>query len=196
MSSKAASILATTVYAIWCIQWGFMTATWCIWEELSIPNPFYAVLTTVLALPIPLSFWLFLLYTTASRFPSMDRHTRNFNKFFYETRDWAMILPIFSILWFICTLWWGLLFVMDQFSHGTLSKCIGFLYLLLNVVGTALVVVGMIVYTALPIWVVVTGFGAFRRVWNLKSPGEEEATRLTAKDGDEEWNDFQDDRGN
>ncbi|KAJ4137366.1 hypothetical protein NW768_002952 [Fusarium equiseti] len=196
MSSKVASVLATTVYTIWCIQWGFLTATFCIYHELSIPNPFYAVLTTVLTLPIPLLLWFFLLYTTASRFPSLDSRTRKFNKFFYETRDWAMILPMFSILWFINVLWWGLLFVMDLFSNGPLSKCIGLLYLLLNVVGTALVVLGMIVYTALPIWVVVTGFGAFRRVWNLKSPGEEEATRLTAKDGDEEWNDFQDDRGN
>jgi hypothetical protein len=34
------------------------------------------------------------------------------------------------------------------------------------------------------------------RVKNLRSPEEEEAMGLTTKDDDDEWNDFQDNRGN
>ncbi|KAL4730771.1 hypothetical protein ACLX1H_002810 [Fusarium chlamydosporum] len=197
MSSKAASILKTTVYAIWSIQFTYLTAIFCIWHELSIPNPFYAILTTVLSLPLPLSLTLFLIYTTASRFSRFDPYTRKFNKFFYETRDWAMVLPILSILWFICVLWWGLLVFMDiVLDNGPVSKAIALLCTIFNFVGSGLFYGGVLVYIGLPFWVLVTGFDACRRVWNLKSAGEGEATRLTTEHDDEdEWNDFQDNRG-
>ncbi|RGP81208.1 hypothetical protein FLONG3_663 [Fusarium longipes] len=197
MSSKITSILKTTVFAIWSFQWGFLTTIFCIYHELSIPNPFYAVLTTVLSLPIPLSFELFLLYTLASRFSRLDPYTRKFNKFFYETRDWAMILPILSILWFLFVLWWALLAIMDLVTAGPVAQSIGLVYSVSKAVGYVFYAGGVLLYIPLPIWVIVTGVGACRRVRNLKSPIEIEATNLTTKDGDEdEWNDFQDDRGN
>ncbi|CEI64509.1 hypothetical protein FVEN_g12000 [Fusarium venenatum] len=195
MSSKAASILKTAVYSIWSYQWGFLTATFCIYHELSIPNPFYAILTTVLTLPIPLSMELFLLYTAASRFSRLDSHTRKFNKFFYETRDWAMILPILSILWFLCVLYWGLLTMMDMIAYGPVAKTIDFLCIYVKPIGYAVYIGGILLYIPLPVWVIVTGIGACRRVRNLKSP-EEEVTHLTTKNDDEDqWNDFQDNRG-
>jgi hypothetical protein len=195
MSSKATSIFKTAVYAIWSFQWGFLTATFCIYHELSIPNPFYAILTTALTLPIPLSMELFLLYTTASRFSRLDPHTRKFSRFFYETRDWAMILPILSILWFLCVLYWGLLTLMDLYTHGPVAKTLELLFMFSTPIGYVCYIGGMLLYTPLPIWVIVTGIGACRRVRNLKSP-EEEALNLTTKnDGEDEWNDFQDNRG-
>jgi hypothetical protein len=197
MSSKAAFIFKTAVYAIWCFQWGFLTATFCIYHELSIPNPFYAILATALSLPIPLSLELFLLYTTASRFSRLDPHTRKFNKFFYETRDWAMILPIFSILWFLFVLWWALLTIMDLFTHGPVANSLELVFYVSPAIAYVFYLGGVLLYIPLPIWVIVTGFGACKRVRNLKSPEEEEAINLTNKNGDEdEWNDFQDDRGN
>ncbi|CAF3513309.1 unnamed protein product, partial [Fusarium graminearum] len=195
MSSKVGSMLKTAVYALWSFQWGFFTATFCIYHELSIPNPFHAVLTTVLTLPIPLSLELFLLYTTASRFSCLDLHTRKFNTFFYKTRDWAMILPIFSILWFLCVLWWGLLAMMDMYSYGPVAKTVEFLCLSFKPIGYTVYIGGVLLYIPLPFWVIVTGTGACRRVRNLKSPEEEEATNLTTKNDDEEWNAFQDNRG-
>ncbi|KAI6761361.1 hypothetical protein HG531_001914 [Fusarium graminearum] len=194
MSSKVGSMLKTAVYALWSFQWGFFTATFCIYHELSIPNPFHAVLTTVLTLPIPLSLELFLLYTTASRFSCLDLHTRKFNTFFYKTRDWAMILPIFSILWFLCVLWWGLLAMMDMYSYGPVAKTVEFLCLSFKPIGYTVYIGGVLLYIPLPFWVIVTGTGACRRVRNLKSPEEEETTNLTTKNDDEEWNAFQDNR--
>lgn len=85
--------------------------------------------------------------------------------------------------------------MMDLYSYGPLAKIVEFLCLSFKPIGYTVYIGGVLLYIPLPFWVIVTGIGACRRVRNLKSPEEEEATNLTTKNDDEEWNAFQDNRG-
>ncbi|KAF4447418.1 hypothetical protein F53441_9029 [Fusarium austroafricanum] len=180
------SIFKTAVYGLWSFQLGCLT----------IPHLFVRWVM-IIPLFIPLTLEMFLLFTTASRISIMAPWTKRFNRFFYETRDWAMILPIMSILWLF-----GLFLVvagtfMDLIAHsGPTDATLNFIAKHLGAAVFYVIYLGGIIsYISLLFWVLVGGFQACMRVKNLRSPEEEEAMTLTAKD-DDEWNDFQDNRRN
>ncbi|KAM0345546.1 hypothetical protein ACHAPU_006474 [Fusarium lateritium] len=193
--STATPIFETAIYAIWSFQFGWLliSSICTIFAPPGVTNPIGLI---ILALPI--SFEGFLLFTTASCFPALSPWTRRFNRFFYETRDWAMILPVFSILWIIGILMIASMVVIDLISGGgSLTRTLGFLNTRVSTVLAYIVYIGgMFTFVPLPFWTLYIGVQACLRVKNLKSPEEEEALGLMAKDNDDEWNDFQDDRGN
>ncbi|KAF4972535.1 hypothetical protein FSARC_922 [Fusarium sarcochroum] len=101
-----------------------------------------------------------------------------------------------SILWLISMLFIAGMTFLDLIDRGPVNNTLTFISNHFTGVVAGIVYVGSILYfIAMGFWVIWAGIKAFRRVCNLKSPEEEEAMALTAKD-DDEWNDFQDDRGN
>ncbi|KAG9508041.1 hypothetical protein J7337_001599 [Fusarium musae] len=155
--STERSPFKTAVYGLWSYQFGFLL--FAETYQLLVDSLSFRLLFLLL----PFTFELFLLFTTASRIPKLAPWTKHFHRFFYETRDWAMVLPVLSILWvFGILMVAGLVFTdLIGSGYGPINKTL-----------------------------------ACMRVKNLRSPEEEETIGLTAKDDDDDWNYFQDNRGN
>ncbi|KAM0197462.1 hypothetical protein ACHAPA_001351 [Fusarium lateritium] len=190
--STATSPFKTAVYCIWSFQFGWLlvTSICSIFSGGNIPNPI-----ALLLLLFPISFEGFLVFTAASCFSALSRWTRPLNKFFYETRDWAMILPVLTIVWLLGIFMVAGFAAQDLIAGGgSLTKTLGFLNTRISsIIALVVYIGGMFSFIPLPFWTIYVGVQACIRVKNLKSP-EEEAIGLTAKD-DDEWNDFQDNRG-
>ncbi|KAF5971924.1 hypothetical protein FCOIX_9635 [Fusarium coicis] len=182
----------TAVYCLWSYQFGFLL--FAETYQLLVDSLSFRLLFLLL----PFTFELFLLFTTASRIPMLAPWTKRFHRFFYETRDWAMVLPVLSILWvFGILMVAGLVFTdLIGSGYGPINKTLVFIQSWLGFVVYIIYIGGVISFIPLPFWTAFVGFQACMRVKNLRSPEEEEAIGLTAKDDDDEWNDFQDNRGN
>ncbi|KAF5002867.1 hypothetical protein FGRMN_28 [Fusarium graminum] len=194
--STATSIFKTAIYATWSFQFGWLliSSICTIFAPPGVDNPLGLII-----LVLPISFEVFLLFTTASCFPALSPWTRRFNRFFYETRDWAMVLPVCSILWILGVMMIASMVAIDLISGGgPLTRTIGFINTRVSTVLAYIVYIGgMFTFIPLPFWTLYVGVQACLRVKNLKSPDEIEALGLMAKDDDDnEWNDFQDNRGN
>ncbi|KAG5657521.1 hypothetical protein KAF25_006085 [Fusarium avenaceum] len=192
--STTTSPFKIAIYCIWTFQFGWLLATSIasIFSGGNVPNPIALIL-----LLFPITFEGFLLFTTASCFSALSPWTRRLNKFFYETRDWAMILPVLTIVWLLGIVMIAGFVAQDLIAGGGyLTKSIGFLNTRISsVIALVVYIGGIFSFIPLPFWNIYVGVQACIRVKNLKSP-EEEAIGLTAKGDDDEWNDFQDNRGN
>ncbi|SPJ71503.1 uncharacterized protein FTOL_01231 [Fusarium torulosum] len=191
--STATSPFKIALYCIWSFQFGWLltTSICSIFSGGNVPNP-----VALLLLLFPISFEGFLLFTAASCFPALSQWTRRLNKFFYETRDWAMILPVLTIVWLLGISMVAGFAAQDLIAGGgLLTKTLEFLNTRISsVIALVVYIGGIFTFIPLPFWTIYVGVQACIRVKNLKNP-EEEAIGLTAKE-DDEWNDFQDDRGN
>jgi hypothetical protein len=106
-----------------------------------------------------------------------------------------MILPVLTIVWLLGIFMVAGFAAQDLIAGGgLLTKSLGFLNTRVSSVLALVVYIGgVFTFIPLPFWTIYVGVQACIRVKNLKSP--EETIGLTAKE-DDEWNDFQDDRGN
>ncbi|KAF4343269.1 hypothetical protein FBEOM_2860 [Fusarium beomiforme] len=190
--STEKSTFKTTAYGLWSFQFGYFLIAGV--SQIRADEYKYIPLM-ILFLLVPFSFELFLLFTTASCISVLAPWTKRFRKFFYETRDWAMVLPVLTILWFFGVVLIGGGVLSDLIAGGPINRTLGFIYSYLGFFVYIIYIGGVITFIPLPFWVLFVGFQACMRVKNLRSPEEEEAIGLTAKD-DDEWNDFQDNRGN
>ncbi|CVK84739.1 uncharacterized protein FMAN_01667 [Fusarium mangiferae] len=190
--STERSLFKTVVYGLWSYQFGFLL--FAETYQLLV----HSLSFRLLFLLLPFTFELFLLFTTASRIPILAPWTKRFHRFFYETRDWAMVLPVLSILWIFGILMVAGLVFTDLIGsgYGPINKTLVFIQSYLGFVVYIVYIGGVITFIPLPFWTAFVGFQACMRVKNLGSPEEEEAIGLTAKDDDDQWNDFQDNRGN
>jgi hypothetical protein len=189
--STERSLFKTTAYGLWSFQFGFLLIAE---THQVLVDSFTSSPMLILLLLIPFTFELFLLFTTASYIPILAPSTKRFHKFFYETRDWAMVLPVLSIVWIFGVLLISGLVFTDLIGGGPINRTLGFIQSYLGFVAYIVYIGGVIIFIPLPFWAAFVGFQACMRVKNLRSPEEEEAMGLTAKD-DDEWNDFEDNRG-
>ncbi|KAF5609147.1 uncharacterized protein FSUBG_4157 [Fusarium subglutinans] len=187
--STERSLCKTAVYGLWSYQFGFLL--FAETYQLFVDSLSFRLLFLLL----PFMFELFLLFTTASRIPILAPWTKRFHRFFYETRDWAMVLPVLSILWVFGILMVAGLVFTDLIGSGPINRTLGFIQPYLGFVVYIIYIGGVVTFIPLPFWTAFVGFQACMRVKNLRSPEEEEAMGLTAKDDDDEWNGFQDNRG-
>ncbi|KAF5647557.1 uncharacterized protein FTJAE_1613 [Fusarium tjaetaba] len=189
--STERSPFKTAVYSLWSYQFGFLL--FAETYQLLV----HSLSFRLLFLLLPFTFELFLLFTTASRIPMLAPWTKRFHRFFYETKDWAMVLPVLSILWvFGILMVAGLVFTdLIGSGYGPINKTLVFIQSWLGFFVYIVYIGGVISFIPLPFWTAFVGFQPCMRVKNLRSPEEEEAIGLTAKDDDNEWNDFQDNRG-
>ncbi|KAF5676211.1 hypothetical protein FCIRC_7132 [Fusarium circinatum] len=188
--STERSLFKTAVYGLWSYQFGFLL--FAETYQLFVDSLSFRLLFLLL----PFTFELFLLFTTASRIPILAPWTKRFHRFFYETRDWAMVLPVLSILWIFGILMVAGLVFIDLIGSGPINRTLGFIQSYLGFVVYIIYIGGVVTFIPLPFWTAFVGFQACMRVKNLRSPEEEEAMGLAAKDDDDEWNGFQNNRGN
>ncbi|KAM0551810.1 hypothetical protein ACHAPJ_008381 [Fusarium lateritium] len=189
--STEKSPFKATAFGLWSLLFGFLWSA-ATYRALSHTPTAFLLIFLLIAFTLE----AFLLFKTASYIPALSPWTRRFTKFFYETRDSAMVLPIMSIIWLISILFIAGMTFIDLISPGPVSNTLTFISNHFTGVVAGIIYVGSILnLIALGFWVIWAGIKAFQRVYRLKSPEEEEAMALTAKD-DDEWNDFQDDREN
>ncbi|KAM5355283.1 hypothetical protein ACJ41O_001929 [Fusarium nematophilum] len=188
------STFRAVAFGLWAIQFGVMMICELILGALFSRGGLIVSLSTLVALPLE----AFLIFKSASNIPSLAPSTAQFNRFFYESRDSAMALPVLSILWLLCLFLTGGLALVDLMSGGPLNMFLGALAKsvspLIAVIATLLCYVGMVYYLPLMGWMIWTGGRAMVRVVKLRrGPDEEAGVGLMSKDDDGVWNEYQGD---
>ncbi|KAF5027717.1 hypothetical protein F66182_201 [Fusarium sp. NRRL 66182] len=124
---------------------------------------------------IPFTLEIFLLFKTASYMSYLSPWTKRSNRFFYQDRGSAMVLPILSIPWLVSALLIGGIAFVNVVAGGSpLGNILNFL----GIFAALFFWAGVLYYIPLVGWVVWAGVEALLRVIRLKSPEEEEAFNI------------------